>query len=240
VGRFSRGLSPLEIIKQLFSSDFLPHGTCYLWDSKIVWLHVISDGVITLSYYCIPLALIYLVRKRRDIPFNWIFWMFGLFILGCGTTHLMEVWTVWHPTYLLSGIIKAITAAVSIATAIVLLQLLPKAIALPSVDQLYGLNRELERQADTRARREQELTRVIEELELQVNKRTAELESINDSLEREIAFKPRGSALVPNPITPMLSRALVPTYGYRQLLYLRHLSTTSLVGKRAERSNNPF
>ena len=178
----------MEIIKQLFSSDFLPHGTCYLWNSKVIWLHVISDGVITLSYYCIPFALVYLVRKRRDIPFNWIFWMFGLFILGCGTTHLMEVWTVWHPTYLLSGIIKAITAAVSIATAIVLLQLLPKAIALPSADQLYGLNRELERQVDTRARREQELTRFIEELELQVKKRTAELESINESLEREIAI----------------------------------------------------
>jgi PAS domain S-box-containing protein len=178
----------LDFLKASISASFLPHGTCYLWNPKIVWLHVISDGVITLSYYCIPFALIYLVRKRRDIPFNWIFWMFGLFILGCGTTHLMEVWTVWHPTYLLSGIIKAITAAVSIATAAVLLQLLPKAIALPSADQLYGLNRELERQADTRARREQELTRVIEELELQVNKRTAELESINESLEKEIAI----------------------------------------------------
>jgi PAS domain S-box-containing protein len=178
----------LDFLKASISASFLPHGTCYLWNPKIVWLHVISDGIITLSYYCIPFALIYLVRKRRDIPFNWIFWMFGLFILGCGTTHLMEVWTVWHPTYLLSGIIKAITAAVSIATAAVLLQLLPKAIALPSADQLYGLNRELERQADTRARREQELTRVIEELELQVNKRTAELESINESLEKEIAI----------------------------------------------------
>ena len=178
----------MEFAQQIFSSNFLPHGTCYLWNPKIVWLHVISDGVITFSYYCIPLALVYLVRKRRDIPFNWIFWMFGLFILGCGTTHLMEVWTVWHGTYLLSGIIKAITAAVSIATAIVLLQLLPKAIALPSADQLYGLNRELERQVDTRARREQELTRLIEELELGVKERTAELDSINQSLEREIAI----------------------------------------------------
>jgi PAS domain S-box-containing protein len=178
----------LEFFKRLFSSDFLPHGTCYLWNPKIVWLHVISDSIITLSYYCIPIALIYLVRKRRDIPFNWIFWMFGLFILGCGTTHLMEVWTVWHPTYLLSGTIKAMTAAVSIATAIVLLQLLPKAIALPSVDQLYGLNRELERQVDTRTRREQELTGFIKELDLRVKKRTAELESINESLKREIAI----------------------------------------------------
>jgi hypothetical protein len=102
-----------RFLHQLFSSDFLPHGTCYLWNPKIVWLHVISDAVITLWYYCIPLALVYLVRRRQDLPFNWIFWMFGAFILGCGTTHLMEIWTVWHPTYFLAGLVKAVTAAVS-------------------------------------------------------------------------------------------------------------------------------
>jgi len=149
----------LEFFKQLFSSDFLPHGTCYLWNQKIVWLHVISDSVITLAYYCIPIALVYLVRKRRDIPFNWIFWMFGLFILGCGTTHLMEVWDVWHGSYLVAGIIKAFTAAVSIATAVVLIPLLPKVISLPAQIQLQDINtrlvvemKEREQAAEARAR----------------------------------------------------------------------------------------
>src|ERR1700674_177956 len=108
---------------------FMPHGYCYLWNPSIVWLHVISDGLITVSYYCIPLALVYLIRRRRDLPFNWIFWMFGLFILGCGTTHLMEIWTVWHASYLLAGIVKATTAAVSVVTAVMLIPLIPKAIA---------------------------------------------------------------------------------------------------------------
>src|SRR6202035_879266 len=88
----------LEFLKRLISSNFLPHGTCYLWDPRIVWLHVISDSLITLAYYSIPLALVYLVRRRRALPFNWIFWMFGLFILSCGSTHRMEVWTAWHGT----------------------------------------------------------------------------------------------------------------------------------------------
>ncbi|MFZ1159686.1 MAG: hypothetical protein WAO10_18010, partial [Candidatus Sulfotelmatobacter sp.] len=66
--------------------DFMPHGYCFQWDPLVLWLHVISDGVIVLSYFCIPVALVYLARKRRDLPFNWIFWMFGLFIVGCGTT----------------------------------------------------------------------------------------------------------------------------------------------------------
>lgn len=133
----------MEFFKTLFSSDFLPHGTCYLWNSKIVWLHVISDSIITLSYYCIPIALIYLVQKRRDLPFNWIFWMFGLFILGCGTTHLMEVWNVWHGSYLLAGVIKAFTAAVSLATAVVLIPLLPKIVSLPAQIQLQEINSKL-------------------------------------------------------------------------------------------------
>lgn len=134
----------MEFFKRLFSSDFLPHGTCYLWDQKIVWLHVVSDSVITLAYYCIPIALIYLVHKRRDLPFNWIFWMFGLFILGCGTTHLMEVWNIWHGSYLIAGVIKAFTAVVSLATAVVLIPLLPKVISLPAQMQLQETNRKLE------------------------------------------------------------------------------------------------
>ena len=89
----------LEFLHKLFASDFMPHGYCYLWKPGIVWLHVASDATITLAYYLIPVALFYFVRKRRDLPFNWMFVMFAVFILGCGTTHLMEVWTVWHGTY---------------------------------------------------------------------------------------------------------------------------------------------
>src|SRR5258708_3696004 len=128
----------MEFLKQLLSRDFTPHGFCYLWDPKIVWLHVISDGLITLSYYCIPVALVYFIRKNRDLPFNRIFWMFGTFILACGTTHLMEIWNVWHGSYLLAGVIKAITAAVSVITAATLIPLVPKAISLPGRMDLQG------------------------------------------------------------------------------------------------------
>jgi hypothetical protein len=83
-----------EFLSKLFSSDFMPHGHCYFWNPEIVWLHATSDGLIALSYYFIPLMLIYFVRKRRDLAFGWMFVMFGIFILGCGTTHLMEVWTL--------------------------------------------------------------------------------------------------------------------------------------------------
>jgi PAS domain S-box-containing protein len=136
----------MEFFKQLLAPDFMPHGFCYLWDPRIVWLHVISDGLIALSYYCIPIILIYFIRKNRDLPFNRIFWMFGTFILACGTTHLMEIWNVWHGSYLIAGVLKAITAAVSVLTAAMLIPLVPKGISLAGRMHLQEVNRKLERE----------------------------------------------------------------------------------------------
>ena len=134
------------------SSDFMPHGYCYLWDPRILWLNVISDGLIALSYYTIPVILIYFISKNRDIPFNRIFWMFGTFILACGTTHLMEIWNVWHGNYMLAGVIKGITAAVSVLTAGMLIPLVPKVMSLPDLVHLQDANRRLEKEIAERKR----------------------------------------------------------------------------------------
>jgi PAS domain S-box-containing protein len=136
----------LDFIRHLLSPDFMPHGYCYLWNPWMVWLHVVSDTLITLSYYCIPVVLIYFIRKNRDIPFNRIFWMFGTFILACGTTHLMEIWNIWHASYLIAGVIKAITAAVSVVTAAMLIPLVPKVISIPTRMHLQETNQKLEQQ----------------------------------------------------------------------------------------------
>jgi PAS domain S-box-containing protein len=130
--------------------DFMPHGYCYLWDPTVLWVNVISDTLITLSYYCIPIVLVYFIRKNRDLPINRIFWMFGTFILACGTTHLMEVWNVWHADYVLAGAIKTITAAVSVLTAAMLIPLVPRVISLPERMYLQGLNRDLQRELNQR------------------------------------------------------------------------------------------
>ena len=83
--------------------------------------------------------LVYFVYKRRDIPFKWIFLIFGV-IVACGTSHIMEVWTLWHPTYWLSGSIKAITAIISLYAAVELYPLVPQALALSSLAQLETTN----------------------------------------------------------------------------------------------------
>jgi PAS domain S-box-containing protein len=148
----------LEFSNHLAVSDFMPHGYCYLWDPWIVWLNVFSDGLITLSYYCIPVVLLYFIHKRRDLPFNWIFWMFGSFILACGTTHLMEVWNVWHASYALAGVVKAVTAFISLATLVRLIPLLPQAIAIPNLIHLQERNRNLEKEIAGRKRSDEALS----------------------------------------------------------------------------------
>ncbi|MFB2922152.1 PAS domain S-box protein [Aerosakkonema funiforme] len=146
------------ILKEFFDSGyFIPHGHCYLWKPELVGLHVVSDALIAIAYYSIPIALIYFVRKRQDLPYPSIFLLFGAFIIACGTTHIMEVWTLWYPTYWLSGSIKVITAIVSLYTALQLVPLIPKALAIPSSAQLEAINRNLEDQIQERLRVEEAL-----------------------------------------------------------------------------------
>jgi signal transduction histidine kinase len=115
----------------LAANGFIPHGHCYLWKPGLVWLHVISDSLIALAYVAISATLAYLVYKtRREIPFHWMFLAFGSFIVACGSTHLMAVWTLWHPVYWLSGALKVLTAIASVTTATILPFLVPQALSL--------------------------------------------------------------------------------------------------------------
>jgi PAS domain S-box-containing protein len=184
----------LEFLRKIFTSDFMAHGYCYFWRPEILWLHVLSDVFITLAYYSIPATLVYFVRKRRDVPFHWIFWMFGAFILSCGTTHAMEVWTVWHGTYRLAGLIKLITAALSTGTAAALIPLMPKALSLPSPAQLEEMNRNLESEIRTRERAQEAIKELNESLERRVQERTAQLEAANRELQNQIDQRERAEA----------------------------------------------
>jgi signal transduction histidine kinase/CheY-like chemotaxis protein len=126
-----------------FSNGSYAHGYCLLWRPELIWTHVIADAVIALAYFSIPVALITLIRRRRDLDFGWVFWCFAVFILACGCTHLIAIWTLWQPVYWLEAAVKVVTAVASIATAILLWPLLPKAIALPSPHKLSAANAEL-------------------------------------------------------------------------------------------------
>ncbi|MEH2457696.1 hybrid sensor histidine kinase/response regulator [Nostoc sp.] len=173
------------------SGSFIPHGHCYLWQTNLVWLHILSDSLIALAYYSIPATLFYFVRKRQDLPFDWIFLLFSAFIVACGTTHLIEIWTLWHPTYWLSGFVKAVTAIISLITAVQLVSLVPQALALPSPAQLEQTNQELQTQIAERLGIEEELRKYQNHLEEMVAIRTNEISNTNEQLQQEILQRQR-------------------------------------------------
>ena len=133
-------------------SNYMAHGFCLLWEPGLIRLHVISDIITGLADYAIAIALFYFIYKRRDTPFPLMFLLFSVFILSCGTTHLSAAYTIYVPKYWEEGVIKAITAFVSVVAAILLIPLIPKAISLPSLtktlDENKNLNGILKRQVE--------------------------------------------------------------------------------------------
>lgn len=174
--------------------ELLPHATCLSWRPDLLWLHAFSDIVTALSYYSIPIALTVFALRRRDLQFRWMFLMFGVFILACGTTHLMGVWTLWVPDWGLSGLVKGVTAVASLGTAAILWPLIPKALAVPGPQQWIALNRELTDEVGERRAAEAEVRRLNDDLEDRVRQRTAELVAVNQSLRDEIARRKQTEA----------------------------------------------
>src|SRR5579862_8300179 len=126
-----------DFLAKLFdTSDFPARWHCGNWSPGHGWLHIVSDLGVWSAYVAIPCVLGYFVLRRRDIPFSNIFWLFGAFILACGTTHLMEAIIFWHPVYRLAGVIKFLTAVVSWGTVIALIPTVPKALALRTPEDL--------------------------------------------------------------------------------------------------------
>ena len=164
------------------AAGFMPHGMCFLWQPEILWLHVVSDAMIAAAYYSIPFALLYFVLKRRDLVFPNVFLLFGAFILACGTTHILGIWTIWNPDYWLDGGVKLFTGVVSMITAVFLWRVMPAALAVPSRGQLEAANQALGRQIQERRAAEETVRRLNLELEERVRDRTAELEAANQRL----------------------------------------------------------
>ncbi len=138
-----------SLILRATSSNFLPHRVCYLDSPDLIWVNVICDIAIGLAYIAISATLAYLIsRARGDIPFSWMFLAFGLFIVACGFTHIMEVVTIWRPLYWLAADVKIVTAVTSLVTAFSLPYLVPKATALTLAAREQGLLRQQLEQAN--------------------------------------------------------------------------------------------
>ncbi|CAN5784085.1 hypothetical protein BH11PSE8_BH11PSE8_33050 [soil metagenome] len=144
--------------------DYLPHGYCFTWTPSLLWALVGADVTIAGAYFSIPLAILTFVRKRDEPADNWLAWLFCAFIFACGLTHVMDVWTIWQPDYALQALTKIVTAVISLATAVLLWPLLPKALKIPSVARLQTVIGELEIEVRKRRSAEEHLADVQQTL----------------------------------------------------------------------------
>jgi signal transduction histidine kinase len=164
----------MEIWTRLFdASGFVPRAQCGEWTPELIRLHNGSDFFIWAAYLAIPVVLVrFAWRRRHELPFAQLFWLFGLFIVACGTTHLMDIVLFYNPMYRLAGAVKLVTAAASWGTVCALIPIVPRALAMRSPEAL-------QREIDVREQAEAEVRLLNQELEKRVLERTAQLEAAN-------------------------------------------------------------
>ena len=143
-------------------TSLMAHGFCFAWQPGLVWLHVISDLFTGLAYFSIPVAMFYFLFKRRDLPFYGMFLLFALFIFSCGTTHFLAAYTIFVPAYWSEGVVKAVTAAISVVSAVLFIPLIPKAIAMPSLTRALAENQQLNRELQATVAELREKTAAVE------------------------------------------------------------------------------
>ncbi|MGY6213990.1 PAS domain S-box protein [Methylolobus aquaticus] len=205
------------------TQGLVPHASCLLWNRDLLRLFAVSDSVIAFSYYSIPFGLAYFAWRRADLAYRWMVLLFAAFILACGTNHMLDVWTLWHPSYVLQGTVKALTAGISLATAVLLWRLIPHALALPGPAQLAALNRDLSQEAEQRRQAVQRLrveATQRERIQHELSLNEARLRAILDTaIEGIIVFDGNGRIETANP-------AAASMFGYEG---------ASLVGKEMTR-----
>lgn len=124
-------------------THYAPHGYCIAWDQKLLWTFVIGNLLVALSYVTIPVGLLIVVRRRRDLKHNWIVALFAAFIFCCAITHSVKIWTFWHPDYWIEAIADGVTGLVSVASAIALFKLIPVLVMIPHREEFEATERKL-------------------------------------------------------------------------------------------------
>jgi PAS domain S-box-containing protein len=127
----------IDFFKQLTdTSSWPPRWQCGHWTDLHGWLYIIGDLMVWSAYFAIPMVIVKYVLKRKNIQFSRLYFLFALFILACGLTHLLSAVAFWYPAYRLSALMLLVTGIISWATVYFLIKLLPALFSLRSKETL--------------------------------------------------------------------------------------------------------
>jgi hypothetical protein len=99
------------------TAAYIPHGFCMAWEPDLLAAMLLSNGLIALVYMFIAGALILQATAPAPAMPPWLYWGFAAFIFCCGISHVLDDVTLWLPVYRLQAAVLAITALVSLFTA---------------------------------------------------------------------------------------------------------------------------
>src|SRR5436305_14323102 len=91
-----------EKTEPVSSHTLVPHAVCWAASPSLIWTMVVTNAITFLSYVTICFTLFYLVRRTRQViarDWAWFAVGFALFIVACGSPHLMDVVTTWIPPF---------------------------------------------------------------------------------------------------------------------------------------------
>jgi len=129
--------SLFEFFTNLFNANgFMPRWVCGQWTTAHGWIYIIANIAIWAAYFTIPVLLHFFISKRKPLIFKHIIVWFILFILFCGSTHLIDAVIFWFPMYRFNAVVLSATAVVSWVTVFVLYKYLPRALEYKSPEQL--------------------------------------------------------------------------------------------------------
>jgi len=149
-----------EFFQNLFdTSSWPPRWKCGYWSDFHGWLYIISELLIWVAYFLIPLIIVnYLFKKKASLKFNKAYVYFAAFILLCGATHFLDALMFWVPMYRLNALVRLATGLVSLATVYHLIKILPEAFK-------QRTNLELEHEIQRRIEAERKLAEANQNLE---------------------------------------------------------------------------
>jgi two-component system, chemotaxis family, sensor kinase Cph1 len=141
----------IDFFNNLFSTSEWPaRWHCGNWTDFHGWLYIISDLMIWLAYFLIPLIILrYFLKKKTTIRFQAAYLWFAAFILLCGSTHFIDALMFWIPMYRVNALVRFLTGITSLLTVYYLIKVLPQAFSQKGIIELeneIALRRETEKQ----------------------------------------------------------------------------------------------